>query len=48
MGGQLSSDEFEKTDLLLHVEQLNVDCFFTFWTKTKKTKKKNQQGQTAL
>ena len=24
MGRQLSSDEFEKTDLLLHVEQLNV------------------------
>ena len=47
MGGQLSSDEFEKTDLLLHVEQLNVDCF-SFSGPNKKNKKKNQQGQTAL
>ena len=44
MGGQLSSDEFEKTDLLLHVEQLNVDCFSLSGPK----QKKNQQGQTAL
>lgn len=47
MGGQLSSDEFEKTDLLLHVEQLNVDCF-SLSGPNKKNKKKNQQGQTAL
>ena len=51
MGGQLSSDEFEKTDLLLHVEQLNVDCFSLSGPKQKKKQKKqkkNQQGQTAL
>ena len=47
MGGQLSSGEFEKTDLLLHVEQLNVDCFSLSGPKQKKPKK-NQQGQTAL
>ena len=40
MGGQLSSDEFEKTDLLLHVEQLNLDCFSLSGPKQKKTKKK--------
>lgn len=48
MGGQLSLGEFEKTDLLLHVEQLNVDCFSLSGPKQKKQKKKNQQGQTAL
>lgn len=42
MGGQLSSDEFEKTDLLLHVEQLNVDCFSPSGPKQKKQKKTNK------
>ena len=43
MGGQLSSDEFEKTDLLLHVEQLNVDCFSLSGPKQKKQNKKNKK-----
>ena len=43
MGGQLSLDEFEKTDLLLHVEQLNVDCFSLSGPKQKKTKKKTNK-----
>lgn len=36
MGGQLSSDEFEKTDLLLHVEQLNMSIVFHFLDQNKK------------
>ena len=40
MGGQLSSDEFEKTDLLLHVEQLNLDCFSLSGPKQKNKKNK--------
>ena len=42
MGGQLSSDEFEKTDLLLHVEQLNVDCFSLSGPNKKNKKKTNK------
>ena len=48
MGGQLSSDEFEKTDLLLHVEQLNVDCFSLSGPKQKKQKKKPTRSNCTL
>ena len=48
MGGQLSSDEFEKTDLLLHVEQLNVDCFSPSGPKQKKQKTKKKTNKDKL
>ena len=43
MGGQLSLGEFEKTDLLLHVEQLNIDCFSLSGPKQKKQNKKTNK-----
>ena len=48
MGGQLSSGEFEKTDLLLHVEQLNVDCFSLSGPKQKKQKKTKKTNKVKL